>query len=255
MMLLLLFTATAFSQNKKLEKSYKTNSDVKINLDARHTNVVFETWDKNEVQIEAYVDGKLSSAEAKTLLDSWNFETSGNAGEITIRSSASGAMGKHPDMDVASLTQSMGHLQDMLAPLMTEMVAPMLENIANNPPLPPEFASKMGNVNFDYEAYQKDGEKYMQKFEKQIEEKFGKDFEVSMEKWAEQFEKNAEVWGKNVEKEMEKNGEKFEKSMEKWAESFGAGMEKWGEDFAKQFEGQGGDAPKVPALKGMTKAN
>jgi hypothetical protein len=245
LVLLLTFSAACFAQTKKLDKSYKTNNDVKIIIDARHTNVSFETWDKNEVVIEAFLDPNLGAGEAKIMLESWKLETTANVGEVRINSG--GGMVKNPDLDMASLTESMGHLQNLIAPIMSEMVAPMLENIAKNPPLPPDFAAKMGNLNFDYEAYQKDGNKYIKKWEKQIEKNFGKDFEASMEKWAEQFEKNAEIWGKNVEKEMEINGEKFEKSMEKWGENFGAQMEKWGENFAKQMEGMEG----MKAMKAM----
>lgn len=255
LLVLVLATASAFSQNKKLEKTFKANQDVKINLDARHTNITFETWDRNEVRVEAYIDGKLEAAEAKTLLDNWKFDATGSASEINI--SSGGGMMKQPDMNMAALTESLGHLQDLIAPLMTEMVGPMMESFAQNPPLPPDFADKMGNLNFDYEAYQKDGEKYMKKWEEKIEKNFGKDFEASMEKWAAQFEKNAEVWEKNMEKKMEVNGEKFEKSMEKWAESFGAEMEKWGEQFAEEMEAKEGGAiaPKVMILKSGSKAN
>lgn len=254
LLLLVLSTGTVLAQHKKLDKTFKTNQDVKINLDARHTNVTFETWNKNEVRVEAYIDGKIDAAEAKALLESWQFDASGNAGEVTI--SSGGGMMRQPDMNMAALTESLGHLQELIAPLMTEMVAPMIQNFSENPPLPPDFADKMGALNFDYEAYQKDGEKYMKKWEKKIEEKFGKDFEASMEKWAAQFEKNAEVWEKNMEKKMEANGEKFEKSMEKWAESFGAEMEKWGEQFGKEMEArEGTTGNKVINIKNGSKAN
>lgn len=238
LVLLFVFSATTIAQTKKLDKSYKTNNDVKITLDARHTNISFETWDKNEVVIEAFLDPGVSGAETKNQLENWKLETSGNAGEIRISSGGGAAM--HPEMDMSTLTQSLGQLQNLIAPIMTEMVGPMMENLAKHPPLPPDFAAKMGSLNFDYEAYQKDGDKYMAKWEKQIEKNFGKDFEASMEKWAEQFEKNAEVWGKNLEKEMEVKGRNFEKSMEAWGESFGAQMEKWGENFAKEMEGREG---------------
>ncbi len=235
LIMLLLVSATAFSQNKKADKNYKTAGDVKIILDARHTNITFEIWDKNEVQIEAFLDPGVKGTEAQNQMDSWKLETSGNTTEVKI-TSGGGAV-KGPEMDMASLTESMGHLQNLIAPIMSEMVAPMLKNIAKHPPLPPDFAAKMGNLNFDYEAYQKDGDKYIKKWEAKIEKNFGKDFEASMEKWAEQFEKNAEIWGKNLEKEMEVNGVEFEKSMEAWGEKFGAQMEAWGENFAREMEG------------------
>ena len=250
---LLLFTAAGFGQTKKLEKTYNTSKDVKINIDAKHTNIIVETWDRNEVQIVGTLEtGKMSDAEAKALLDNWKLQTSGNSGEVTITSG--GEMLKNPDMDMAALSESMGHLQSLIAPIMNEMVAPMLENISKNPPLPPDFADKLGSLNFDYEAYKKDGDKYMQKWEKQVEKNFGKDFEKSMEEWAKQFEKNAEVWGKNLEKEMEVNGKDIEKSMEQWAEKFGAEMEEWGQNFASQMEGKEGAGPMIFTGKGA-KAN
>ncbi len=236
--LFLLFTVTAFAQNKKLDKTYNANKDVKIIIDARHTNVTFETWDRNEVVIEAFLDANLKGEEAKTLLNNWKLETTGTPAEIRITSG--GGVVKNPEIDMAGFAESMALMQDLIAPIMSEMVAPMMENIAQHPPLPPDFAAKMGNLTFDYEAYKKDGDKYLKKWEAQIEKNFGKDFEASMEKWAEQFEKNAKVWEKNVETKMEINGENFEKAMEAWGEKFGAQMEAWGENFAKQFEGMEG---------------
>ncbi|HSP40570.1 MAG TPA: hypothetical protein VLN46_03990 [Gillisia sp.] len=250
--LLLLFTVTAFAQNKKLDKTYNTNKDVKIILDARHTNVSFETWDRNEVVIEASLDANLKGEEVKALLNNWKLETTGTPGEIRITSG--GGVVNNPDIDMAGFAESMAQMQNLIAPIMNEMVAPMLENLAQHPPLPPDFAAKMGNLSFDYEAYQKDGDKYIKKWEAQIEKNFGKDFEASMEKWAEQFEKNAKVWEKNASEKMEISGENFEKSMEAWGEKFGAQMEAWGENFARQFEGMEGNE-QIMNVKPGTKAN
>lgn len=251
--LLLISTVTAFAQTKKLDKSYNTSNDVKVNIDTRHTKVIVEHWDKNQVQIEAFLETKdFSTAEAKKMLESWNLETSANNGEVTITSDGGNSWSK--DVEISGLAETLGNLQELLAPIMTEMVAPMMKNLAENPPLPPDFAAKMGNLNFNYEAYQKDGEKYMEKWEKQVEKAFGKDFEESMEKWAAQFEKNAEIWGENVEKEMEIKGAEFEKSMEKWAESFGAQMEVLGEEMERKAETSGNysDTPKVLKISGNT---
>lgn len=236
-LLIILFSAGSFAQTKKLTKSYKTNADVAIHIDAKHTNVIIENWDKNEVSIEAFLEaGDLKGEALKNALDSWKLETSGSSNKIEI-SSGGGTM-MNMDMDFSSLNESMGNLNEILGPMMTEMIAPMLENISKNP-LPPEFHEKMGNMNFDYEAYKKDGDKYMEKWEKKMEKNFGKDFEKSMEKWAEQFEQNSELWEKDFAVKMEAWGENFEKKfgkdMEKWGESFGKKMEAWGENFEKEM--------------------
>ncbi len=244
--LLLLACATTFSQSKKLEKTYNTNKDVKVNIDSRYTRVIVEHWDKDQVVIEALLDsGNLTPEETKMQLKSWNLETSGDLREVSITSG--GGVSWSEEMDMAGMGDFMGNLQQLIAPIMTEMVAPLLENLAANPPLPPDFAAKMGNLHFDYEAYQKDGEKYMKKWEKKVETNFGKDFEKSMEKWAAQFEKNAAVWEKNVESQMALNEGKFEEQMEHWAENFGSKMEQLGENIAREMEfKENSVAPKNP---------
>lgn len=239
-LLCILFSAGSFAQTKKLSKSYKTNADMAIHIDAKHTHVIIENWDKKEVLIEAFLEaGDLKGEALKNALDSWELETSGSSNKIEISSGGKTMMNMDMNMDFSSLNESLGNLDEILGPMMTEMIAPMLENISKNP-LPPEFHEKMGNMNFDYAAYEKDGDKYMEKWEKKMEENFGKDFEKSMEKWAEQFERNSEVWEKDFAVKMEAWGDNFEKKfgkdMEKWGESFGKKMEAWGENFEKEFE-------------------
>ncbi|WP_034922714.1 hypothetical protein [Gillisia sp. CAL575] len=238
----LLFSTGIFAQIKKLEKTYKTKQDVSVVVDAKYTNIIVENWDKNEVAIEAYLEsGNLKSEEAKKAMESWKLETSGSSDRIEITSGGGTGLNLNIDMDLSSLSESMGDLQDILGPMMTDMMAPMLENISKNP-LPPEFHEKIGNMDFDYDAYKKDGDKYMEKWEKKMEKNFGKDFEKSMEAWGKQFEKNSEGWEKDFEKKMEAWGEDFEKSfgkdMEKWGEDFGKKMEIWGENFGKEMEGK-----------------
>ncbi|WP_010228787.1 hypothetical protein [Gillisia marina] len=238
----LLFSAGIFAQTKKLEKSYKTKQDVSVVVDSKYTNIIVENWDKNEVAIEAFLEtGNLSAEDAKKALDGWKLETSGNSDKIEITSGGGTRMNLNLDMDLSSLTESMGELQNILGPMMTDMIAPMLENISKNP-LPPQFHEKIGNMDFDYDAYKKDGEKYMEKWEKKMEKNFGKDFEKSMEEWGKQFEKNSEVWEKDFEKKMEAWGENFEKKfgkdMERWGEDFEKKMETWGENFDKEMEGR-----------------
>ncbi len=240
LLLCLLLGAGGFAQTKKLAKSYKTNADVALHIDAKHTDVIIENWDKNEVSIEAFLEaGDLKGEALKNALDSWKLESSGTSDKIEISSGGNTLMNMELELDLSSLNESLGNLDEILGPLMTEMIAPMLENISRNP-LTPEFHEKMGNMNFDYEAYKKDGDTYMEKWEQKMEKNFGKDFEKSMEEWAAKFEQNSEVWEKDFAVKMEAWGENFEKEfgedMEKWGERFGKKMEAWGQNFEKEME-------------------
>jgi len=230
MLSLLFVTMGSVAQTKKMSKTYKTSSDVNVELDSRHTNIIIENWDRNEVQIEAYLEGETGDREmTKKLLNSWKLETSASNGKVTINSGGN----SNWSMDMGEIDIAMSHLQpaleelpNMLGPLMENLVGPILTNIAENP-LPPGFAEDMKGMKFDYDAYREDGDEYLEKWEADFEKKFGKEYEVKMEKWAKEVEKNSEKWEKE-----------YEVKMEAWGESFGKKMEAWGEQFGKQFEAQ-----------------
>lgn len=232
LILWLLCCATAIGQTKKLDKTYKTNKDVTVHVDARYTNLVVEYWDKDEVQVEALLETtEKDKQEVERMLSGWNLDTKGSAGEVRINSS--GATNFNGEFNMAAIEEPLSKLPEMLAPLQ-KMIGPMLESISSNP-LPPEFYANMGDLNFDYEAYRKDGDKYLEKFEQKVEKKFGKDFEVAMENWAANFEKDSALWNSKV-VVMENFGEEFGKNMEAWGEEFGKEMEKWGEEYGKKME-------------------
>lgn len=234
-----------FAQTKKLHKTYKTSGNVEVKIDASHTNIVVDYWDKNEVEIEATLEtGEKDKTEE--LLAAWKLNTSGNNTAVSI--SSGGGMKWNGDIDLSGLEKPLASLPQMLEPLMNDLITPLIQSMGESmgesmgAPLPPEFSEKMGKIKFDYEAYQKDGDKYLAKFEKEIDANFGDDFEKSMEKWASQFEKNAEKWENNFEMKLDINEKELEKSMEKWAESFGKDMEAWGESFGAQMEARFGDS-------------
>lgn len=252
---LLCFTS-AFAQTKKMDRSFKTNKDVTVIVDAKNTELQVEYWDKNEVQVEALLDmPKADKKELDRALANWNLTTKATAGTININSSGVGM----PGFDMAGLEKPLAQLPEMLMPL-KEMVGPLLENLSNHP-LPPEFYANVGDINFDYEAYRKEGDKYLEKFEARIEKNFGKDFQKSMEEWASNFEKDSalwksraivmEDWGEQFGKDMEKWGEQFGKDMEKWGESFGKDMEAWAENLEKEIEKKHGNSEgKVIVING-----
>jgi len=193
---LLFVTSASFAQTKKLSKNYKTSQDVNVELDTRHTNIIIENWDRNEVQIEAYLEGETGDKEmAQKMLDSWKLETGTSNGKVKIKSGGNSSwkmdMGEI-DLAMSQLQPALDELPDMLAPLMENLVGPILSNIAENP-LPPGFAEDMKGMKFDYDAYKEDGDEYLEKWEANFEKKFGKEYEAKMEKWAEEVEKNSEV--------------------------------------------------------------
>lgn len=218
------------AQTKKLEKTYSANEDVEVKIDASHTNINVDYWDKDKVEILATFNG--NGEHTRELLENWKVKTSGSRNMIKITSG--GGMNWNGNVDLSGLEEPMAKLPELLEPLLEHLITPLVENMSGS--FPANFSENMGQVKFDYEAYKKDGDKYIAKFEKEVETNLGEDFEKDMEKWAAKFEQNAEKWGKDFELKMEANGKEIEKAMEKWAASFETDMEAWGESFGKQME-------------------
>ena len=246
----------AFAQEKveKLSESYKVDDESTVKLDTKHTQVVIETWNRNSISVAAYVEAdELSKEEVEQIAKDWKIQVLGNSNGVSIISRG-GRSNLVPGLRNVSQSVPMASLRamnsELIEPLMVSLVGPMLEKMGDVK-LPARFYESMSGLKFDYEAYQKDGEEYIEKYEAQVEKSFGKDFEKAMEKWGEGFEKNAEVWSKQLEARM-KNFEKTQGvAMEKWGEQFGKEMEQWGEQYgakmeawAQQFDANGGNYKK-----------
>ncbi|MEN3324585.1 hypothetical protein VP395_12660 [Mariniflexile soesokkakense] len=231
---------TLFSQQKltKTAQSIDVNKDVTINLNTSYTNIVFDTWNKNTIEIEAYIEGEMLSGEAlKKALKDWQITVDASKSVVTISTKSGDSnswshsfTGHDDDAVHAVLKELKFELADL--PELPELPpVPELPMMPEMPELPnlPEGISKM---QFDYDAYQKDGEKYLKEYSKKFESDYGKNYAKKMEAWGEKFGKE---WGEKYGKEMEEWAKKFNG---KWEAQYGKQMEVWGEQFAKRMEQQ-----------------
>ncbi|MCB0453059.1 MAG: hypothetical protein KDC94_09285 [Aequorivita sp.] len=228
LVVLALATTFGYSQKKYVE-SFNVSDNVEVSVNTSFTNVIFETWNKNKVEVEAFIEAdNLSESQKEQLMENWNLDIIGNSKKITVTSNA----GKQPFAmnEMPSL--------DFIGPLMENMVMPMMQNI-KVPPLPEDLLENIGDIQFDYEEFQKDEEGYMKKFEDKMDKKFGKDFEKQMDEWGKHFE---ESWD---EKRADSIGEAYGKRMEAWGEDFGKRMEAWANEIEKKYDDEGGNYTKT----------
>ena len=255
--LLFLFAIFSMSAQQKLDKvsqSIKANKDVTIDLNTSHTTIELETWNKDYIEVEAYIESdKLSKEELQKTLDAWQVIVEGSSDLVTITSDAKTVQWNNlalfDDENFSALRNlelSMANFPEMPElPEMPEML--MNINMPEMPEMPelPELPEGMADVNFSYELYKKDGEKYLEKWSKDYDAKYGKDYKEKMRVWAkkleeidfEAYEKKMEVWGEKFSKEWEgKFGKDFEQKMEAWGKEF---EEKFGKDFEQKMEAWG----------------
>lgn len=236
---------SVFAQQKltKVSQSINVNKDVTIDLNTSYCNIVFDTWNKSTIEIEAYIEGeKLTKEELQEALKDWNVDIDASKDLVSISTKGNAPMvwaysSSHGDSEAVKavleeLKFELADLPDMNFDFHFEM--PNVPEMPEMPELPelPEIPEGVHGFHFDYEAYKKDGEKYLEKYTKEFESKYGEEYAKKMEAWGEKFGKE---WGEKYGKEMAKWAEKFDG---KWAEEYGEKMEAWGERFAEQMEHQ-----------------
>ncbi len=176
----------AQAKKEKLKERFNTNKDVEIEVDTRYADVIFETWNKNEVSVEAYVEGE----DADRAIRDWDLSVSGNSDRIRV-SSSSGYRGNDTvirlddldDLDLKiDLEELIGGTLSIVEPVLEGVVGPVLEGLTGTP-LPVEFYEELGKTKFDHEAYRKEGRAYLKRYEKEMEDSFGPEFDKAMEKW------------------------------------------------------------------------
>ncbi|PKQ44841.1 hypothetical protein [Confluentibacter flavum] len=205
----------------KLSQSIKVDNGVILNLNTSNCNIEFDTWNKNVVEIEAYIEGeKLSKEELEKALKAWGVSVDATSKEISITTKGNAPAtwiqndGHHVDVNAIldELKYNLAYAPEMNFNFDFDM--PEVPEIPEMPELP-ELPEGINNIQFDYEAYKKDGEKYIEQWSKNFESKMGDDYAKKMEAWGEKFGKE---WGEKYGKQMEAWGERFAAQMEARAE-------------------------------------
>ncbi|MCC1485433.1 hypothetical protein [Winogradskyella immobilis] len=252
---------------QKVSKSVKANNDVTLKLNTNHTNIEVESWDKNEIQIEAYIESnELSKKDLQKILDRWKLNVEGSGDNVTISTGGDVHVlyGEDFDFDFdfdPEIQEAMKDLKIRLSDLNINIpnidLSKFNVNMPEFPELPefPEFPELpnlpegIHSFSFDYDAYEKDGDAYLKKWKKEYEKKHGTKYSDEVEAWAKKFsESDYKEWAKKMEKWGEEYGKKFEgkwaKDMEKWGENFGEELEnsdwikdieKWADKFGESF--------------------
>lgn len=266
----LLFTVGTANAQNRYKESFKASKDMLVSVNTAYTNVIFETWDKNEVEVEAFIEDKdLSEKQKKEIFENWKFDVLGNSQKVVITSNPNNyreGIGALAGMDALKSLESLKALKEIEhMPDLSEMPAfdfdfnfevPEVPEFKEIPQWPfsddhPTIKNKGGykdyhlgseaEMNFDQDAYEKDKSAYVAKLNK----KYGTNVSVKqvdrwleeVDQWGEEFSAVMENWGEQFGKSFgDKFGPDFEKKMEAWGEEFGKSMEVWGEEFGAKFE-------------------
>ena len=180
---------TLAQETKTYKESFKVSPDVVVELNTSHADIAFETWDKNQVEVEAIIELEgATPEEAAAYFKNGGVEILGNSTEVQVSTQAERwefHFSDDMDLDIDDFDVVMPDIPDV-AP----MVAEIMEQLPEMPPMPP--MPPIPPVSFDYEAYKKDGEKYMKKWQKEFEKEFDAEYRERYEEWAREMESRSE---------------------------------------------------------------
>ncbi|WP_224489425.1 hypothetical protein [Robertkochia flava] len=239
---LLLSTAVmGQTQTKRYSEKFNVDDDVEIAVNTSHSDLVFESWNRNQVEIEAIIEIEgVSEEEAEKIFRAWNFQAVGNSNKITVKTGNAIHGSRNDDMIIAFRSPNTDF--DFNYEVEVPDVAAIMESLPEDfvmPPMPPmpPLPENFQNFDFDYQAYQKDGEAYLNEWKKQFKNNFDEEFIRQYEEWGKQVEElykqHEKAAGKD--KDRQKMIEEREKMMEE-REKMKEEREKIREEIRKEQE-------------------
>lgn len=188
-------SVAAFGQQSKTYKeTFKVDPEVSVALNTSHADIEFETWNRNEVVVEAVITLEgASEEEAAAYFESGGLKIMGSSSLVEIKTGAEPAWGLRfnaQDMEGFEFAIPEIHIPEFDF-TMENIVIPEVV-IPEMPPVPPV-------PDFDHEAYEKEGEAYMKRWQEAFKEKFTPEFQQRMEEWSERIEVRTEELQKRME--------------------------------------------------------
>jgi hypothetical protein len=235
-------------QSKAFNEVFNVNAETVLDINTSNADIEFETWDKDQIAVEATIALEGASAEeAAAYFEKGGIEIVGNSKKVEITTGVENSWSfNYATGGLHNLNIEMPdfHFEMPEIPEMPELAEMHLEEILidlSDMPMPPVPA-----VEFDYEAYKKEGEKYLKKWQKKFDKGFGEEYQKKMEAWSakmevkhEAMEKRHEEMEQRREEMMGKKLEAQERRMEAQAEAMekrAEVMEQRAEEMAKKRE-------------------
>ena len=124
----LCFLGITFAQkfDKKFTESFKVNKDVEVAINASNTEINVTTWNKNEVQVQAFIEIEgLSKKDAEKYFEEWNFEALGNKSKVKL--TAKGSNSFHFKSDFIMFNDTDFTFPDIEMPNIETIVIPEMD--------------------------------------------------------------------------------------------------------------------------------
>ena len=226
-----LFGAIVLAQETKTYKeTFNVVEDAVLEINTTYTDIEFETWDKNQVEVVALVTLEdATKEEAMEYFKEDPFKIIGNSKEIEVSTRGRNSWDfAFPGTDFDFHFDVEPLFLDLDIPDLPELA--VIPELAEMPPLPP-----MNFKSFDYGRYKEEGSDYLEEWSEGFQEGFDEEYQEKMKEWGKRVEERAKAWEERNAKRLEEREKRLEeraKELEKRAEE----RAKIAEERAKEAE-------------------
>jgi hypothetical protein len=202
--------ANAQKHTETYNETFVVNDNTVLELNTSHADIEFETWDKDQIGIEAVVTLEGATAEeAKRYFKNDPITIMGNSKRIEILTNSGDSWSFGHSFNIA---MDIPELEPFIVDIPEIPEFPEFAELPEFPPMPPVPFHE-----FDYEAYKEDGEKYLKKWQKEYGKYFDEEYRERIEEWGKRMEaRSAEREERHEErlKEREKSREERREATE-----------------------------------------
>ncbi len=226
------FTGHAQDKSKTYKETFNVNNDTELNINTSYADIEFETWNKDKVEITAIIELEgVDQEEANAYFERDLVKIMGNSKEIEVSTEGAGPSYAFDFQGFNIDIPEMPSVADIMASVeIPEFTIPEINVMPAMPPIPP-----MPPIEFDYDAYKKDGDKYMKEWKKEFDKTFDDKYKKSFEEWGKRMEKMAEEREAQREK-MREEREKLREEREKVREEMHEQLREQQEELRAQRE-------------------
>ncbi|MBU2945171.1 hypothetical protein [Zobellia uliginosa] len=213
MVVLCLISIGANGQKKERRstESFKVEDNAILDINTSYTDIEFDTWNKNQVEIETTIalEGA-TDREVEAYFKKEGFSILGNSKKVSIVSNNDEEWSKS-FVHIGDLQIEMPDIPEVDAFNFDFYFSELMEiPMPPEPPMPP----KAPNPNFDHEAFEREGESYLRKWQEDFQKNFGEPYEREMQEWQQKMEVKREEMRERHEREFEERMEARNERME-----------------------------------------
>lgn len=191
-------------ETKTFKETFNVVDDAILDINTSHCDIEFETWNQNEVVIEAIIEIEgATNEEAADYFKNNGFEILGNSTKVSIKTGSQNRW---------LINNSVSNLQSFPIeinefPEMTPFAFDFdFEELQHMPVFPINPMTE-----FDHEAFEEKGETYLKEWQKQFSKEYDKEHLKKIEEWAKRMEKRQEKIAKRQKELSKKRQEQHER--------------------------------------------